>query len=138
MSDRPTSYTRRSVAIGGGIAVALGLAAIGVNAPRWLGRHYRASRYDDLLSRLVDRDAAVKVGKAALLKIDAMSGIPEARKQYLERTIPELRRRLNRRTLTEAARSDVAEGALAEAAGWVLPESVLMLCVVAATETAEA
>src|SRR5262249_40872945 len=45
MNNGPTRYTRRSVAIGGGIAVALGLAAIGVNAPRWLRAK---TAYDDL------------------------------------------------------------------------------------------
>ena len=44
----------------------------------------------------------------------------------------ELRQRFERRTLGEVANADLAEGKLMEVKGWVLPESVALLCVLAA------
>jgi len=126
-------YSRRAVAIGGGIAAALGLTALGVTVPRLLHRH-RATPYDDLLDQLVDREAAVKLGKIAYAKMGAMSGLldltPKA--PVLAR---ELRQRLERRTLAEVTRSDLAMGRLMEIKGWVLPETMVLLSVLAALET---
>lgn len=119
MSDN--SYSRRSVAIGGGIAAALGIAALGITVPRLFGRHYRKTPYDDLFAQLIDRDAATKVGEAALETFKPGSGLPR-----------ELRQRFERRTLGEVANADLAEGKLMEVKGWVLPESVALLCVLAA------
>ncbi len=49
-------YSRRSVAVGGGIAAALGLTALGITMPRLFGRRYPQTPYDDLLAQLIDRD----------------------------------------------------------------------------------
>ena len=119
MNNDPTRFTRRSVAIGGGIAVALGLAAVGVNAPRW----FRAkTAYDDLIQKLIDRDAAETVGRAVIGSAtfdtrDVAAG---------------LRKRIGPRALAEVAKEDLARNRLIEAKGWVLPETVGLLCVVAA------
>ena len=119
-------FSRRAVAIGGGIAAALGIAALGVTVPRLLGRRYRQSPYDDLFAQLVDRDEAVKVGRAMLdggFRIDA-------------RTVGrDLRQRFERRNLDEVTDSDLAQGKLLEAQGWVLPESLALLCALAAEES---
>jgi hypothetical protein len=124
MSEKGLS--RRAVAIGGGIAVALGLGAIGITVPRLLSRHYRSSPYDDLLTQLIDRDAAVRVGNAAM---DSRAGRPVA--QDLAKG---LRQRFERRTLAEVTNSDLAQGKLSEVKGWVLPESLALLCILAAEE----
>jgi hypothetical protein len=119
MSNGPSRYTRRSVAIGGGVAVALGLAAIGVNAPRWLRAK---TAYDDLLNKLIDRDAAETVGHAVI-----------GTATFDTHAVAEnLRKRLSARSLAEVAEDDLAQNRLIEAKGWVLPETVGMLCVVAA------
>lgn len=120
--------SRRAVAIGGGIAAALGLAAIGITVPRLFGHHYRPSPYDDLFAHLIDRDAAVKVGRAVL---DAQPGHAPKRAELASL----LRQRLGRRTLTEIANADLAQGRLAEVHGWVLPETLVLLCVLTALES---
>ncbi len=125
--------SRRAVTVGGGIAATLGLLAVGVTVPRLIGHHYRASRYDDLFANLIDRDEAVKLGQAALrqgtkYQFDSVLSDPIA---GLARN---LRSRLERRTLAEVANSDLAEGRLAEVQGWVLPQSLVLLCMLAARE----
>jgi len=119
MSGSGRNYTRRSVAIGGGVAVALGLAAIGINAPRW----FRAkTAYDDLLNKLIDRDAAETVGHA-------MIGTASFDTRQVA---DDLRKRFGARTLADVAKEDIAQNRLVEAKGWVMPETVGLLCVVAA------
>ena len=119
MNDNSSRFTRRSVAIGGGIAVALGLAAVGVNAPRW----FRAkTAYDDLLAKLIDRDAAETVGHAVI-----GSATLDTRE-----VAADLRQRIGTRSLAEVAKEDLAQNRLIEARGWVLPQTVGLLCVVAA------
>jgi len=119
MSDR--GFSRRAVTIGGGIAAALGITALGVTVPRLLRRRYRQTPYDDLLSQLIDRDAAAKVG----LIVDGRSE-PQT-------IAPELRRRLGRRTLAEVTNADLAEGKLTEVKGWVMPATLVLLCSLAAS-----
>ena len=119
MNNDPTRYTRRSVAIGGGVAVALGLAAVGINAPRWLRAK---TAYDDLLEKLIDRDSAATVGHAVIgtATVDTRE------------VAADLRRRIGTRPLAEVAKEDLAQNRLIEAKGWVFPQTVGLLCVVAA------
>lgn len=58
MNERRVS--RRTMVVGGGVAAALGAAALGLTLPRLFGRRYAPTPYDDLLAQLVDRDAAGK------------------------------------------------------------------------------
>jgi hypothetical protein len=119
-------YSRRAVAVGGGIAVALGLTAVGVTVPRLLHHRYRPSPNDDLFAYLVDRDAAVRVGKAVEmpppnhLTFDLAGG---------------LRKSLKGRTLAEATHEDLAKGLVVEVKGWVLPATVVGLAMLAAQES---
>ncbi len=112
--------------VGGGIAAALGIAALGITVPRLFGHRYRRTPYDDLFAQLVDRGEAAKVGSAAL---DSMGRVPAAK------VAKEVRQRLDQRTLLEAVNSDLAEGKLAEVHGWVLPETLVLLCALAALES---
>jgi hypothetical protein len=128
------SFSRRAVAIGGGIAAALGLTAIGITVPRLFGRRYRQTPYDDLLAQLVDREAAVKLGKVAYEKMGEISGIADLYPKA-PALASELRQRLERRTLAEVTRSDLATGRLVEIKGWVLPETMVLLSVLAALES---
>jgi hypothetical protein len=129
MSER--GFSRRSVAIGGGIALTLGLGALGVSVPRWLHR-YRPSPYDDLLAQLVDRDSAASVGAAALAghAFASVSGLGST--VSAAHLATELRHRLERRSLAEVTDSYLAQGKLSEVKGWVLPETLVVLGALAA------
>src|SRR5262249_41753615 len=95
--------------------------------PRLLARRYRSSPYDDLFAQLLDRDAAVKVGNAAMDNGNAKPAISDL--------AMELRQRFERRNLAEVTNSDLAQGKLSEVNGWVMPESLVLLCVLAAEES---
>lgn len=124
MNER--GFSRRAVAIGGGIAAALGITALGVTVPRLLGRRYRQSAYDDLFAQLVDREAAVRVGRSVLARGTAFN---------IKAVGRDLRQRLERRTLHEVTDSDLAQSSLTEVEGWVLPSTLALLCALAAEES---
>lgn len=124
MSD--TGFSRRAVTVGGGIAAALGIAALGITVPRLFRRHYPRTPYDDLLVQLIDRDEAVKVGQWVA---DQLHAPPRLGPKALAKT---LRSRMERRTLAEVTNSDLAQGRLSEVKGWVLPETLVLLCLLAA------
>ncbi|MEJ1970615.1 MAG: hypothetical protein WDN03_18605 [Rhizomicrobium sp.] len=126
MSER-RSFSRRAVTIGGGIALALGLGALGLSVPSLLRKRYRASAYDDLLDDLVDRDAAIKVG-AAFRAQTAAKPEPQALGKAL-------RHRLERRTLADVTGSDLAQSRMLEVKGWVMPETLVLLSVLASEES---
>lgn len=130
MSDK--GFSRRAVTVGGGIAAALGLTALGVTVPRLFGHHYRKTPYDDLLAQLVDRDAAAKVGRAALGQDAAQPGMVMPWQLSTRTIVKALRARLERRTLAEVTNAELAEGALVEVRGWVMPSTLVMLSVLAA------
>ncbi len=100
--------------------------------PKLFGHRYPKTPYDDLFAHLIDRGEAVKVGKAALEPYMAMAGRfapPQLDPKWVART---LRGRLDRRSLADVTNSDLAEGRLTEVKGWVLPETLVLLCVLAA------
>jgi len=108
---------------GGGIAAALFATALGLTLPRWLGHSYAPTPYDDLLGRLVDREAAARVGQAVRESVPSLDDKKIAR---------ELRQRFEERDLTDVMDSDTAEGRISEVGGWVMPESLAELCALAA------
>jgi len=128
-------YSRRAVAIGGGIAAALGITALGVTVPRLLGHRYRQSAYDDLFAQLQDRDAAVRVGRATLNQRHGLPPLGTGGLQDSKALARALRQRLERRTLHEVTDSDLAQNSLAEVQGWVMPVTVVLLSVLAADES---
>ncbi|MBS0471245.1 MAG: hypothetical protein JSR60_09250 [Proteobacteria bacterium] len=115
----PQGPTRRMVAIGGSITAALGLAALGLTVPRLLG--HRKTPYDDLLNQLTDRDAAIRLGRVSPAVIDKAE-MAEA-----------LRQRLTHHSLQDVTAADVAAGRIVEVKGWVLPETLVELCSLAAS-----
>jgi hypothetical protein len=121
MNERHIS--RRTMMAGGGIAGALFATALGLTLPRWLRRHYAPTAYDDLLNRLVDRDAAARVGQVVRDSVPLLDD---------KRIARELRQRFEERDLTEVVDADTAEGRISEAGGWIMPESLTELCVLAA------
>jgi hypothetical protein len=118
-----SGVSRRTMMAGGGIAAALGATALGLTLPRWLRRRYAPTPYDDLLDRLVDREAAARVGQAVRDSVATLDDKKIAR---------ELRQRFEERALPEVLDADTAEGRIAEAGGWVMPMSLAELCALAA------
>ncbi|HEY1614129.1 MAG TPA: hypothetical protein VGF97_10605 [Rhizomicrobium sp.] len=98
-----------------------GIAVAAFEASRLFGSHHSASAYDDLLALLPDRDSAAIVGKAAAHLTPSSDGDAAA-----------LRRDLKQHGLTQLAVADAVADRLAEVHGWLLPDSLASLCVLAA------
>ena len=118
-------FTRRNVLIAGGGAAAV--AGLGAGARLLLRKRYAPSPYDDLLSLLDDRDADAQIGETVLAEVDDFE--PQA-------TADDLRARLAKRPLAAALAEDAAQNRLVEASGWVLPETLGLLCALAAKAAA--
>lgn len=109
-----------------GLAGAAGLAIAGaaiVEAPKLWAPKHPSSPYDDLLAQVPDRDSAMRVGEAYLaghrgFNAAAAAGI--------------LRRRLEVHSFGAILENDLLQAHMAEARGWVLPETLLSLCALAA------
>jgi hypothetical protein len=119
------SQSRRRWLIG--VVAAIAAAGVAVRElPLLRVHHYRRSRYDDLLAKLVNRDASTRFGKALVV-----SGAPP--KSGAIATL--LRARLKHADLRSVAREELAEGKLLPAGGWIVPESLALICALAARET---
>lgn len=113
---------KRRLVIGGG-AAALVAAGVAVKGKSLFAKHYPPTPYDDVLTHLVDRDAAARLGPAAL---SALPGFTPAQ------GAAQLRARLGAHGLTAAAQADADAGRIVEARGWLLPESVALISALAA------
>lgn len=112
-----------------GLLSVLGLAGIAALEgprlfPKLFERRYPRTPFDDLFAALADRENAVRLGAAlansAPRRLDAR--ILAAR----------LRSKIGGHSLALAIADDVAQGRLIEAEGWLVPESLAELCVLAA------
>ena len=104
----------RSVAAAGAAVTARALPL-----HRLFVKHYPPTPYDDVLARLDDRDPGGPVRRGGARRAGcASAGGPAAR--------PAGRR------LAAAAQADIAANRLAEADGWLVPESVMLLAALAA------
>jgi len=113
--------TRRNLLIGAGGAVVFAGAVF--EATRLVRRRHAPSPYDDLLVRLDDRDAAAAIGEEVLV------GTPDF---DAPAAAGELRARFAHAGMAQTAAGDAAQGRLVEAHGWVLPETLGLLCALAA------
>jgi hypothetical protein len=117
--------TRRIILIGaGGVVV---LAVGGYEGRRLLRKRYAPSPYDVLLALLDDRDADAQIGEAVLADIDDFD--PKLAAE-------ELRERIGKRPLAQVMIEDIGEGRVQEAGGWVMPETLALLCALAAKAAA--
>ena len=117
--------TRRNILIGaGGVVV---LAAAGFEGRRLFRKRYAPSPYDDLLALLDDRDADAQIGEAVLADIDDFDANLVA---------DEVREGIAKRPLAQVLIEDISEGRLLEAGGWVMPETLALLCTLAAKAAA--
>jgi hypothetical protein len=115
------AFTRRVVVIGVATVAAAGVAA--VEGPKLLKPRHAPSPYDDLLDRLDDRDAAAQIGEAVLAGRTGFDAAKVAEK---------LRKKLRFRRLSRVNAEDAAAYRVVEANGWILPETLALLCALAA------
>ena len=111
---------REALIAGGGAAV---LVAAGVGGRFLLRKRHAPSPYDDLLALLDDRDADAQIGETVLAEVEEFD--PKA-------VADDLRARIGIRPLSKVLADDTAEGRVVEAGGWVLPETLGLLCALAA------
>jgi len=102
------------------------VAAAGVAATAGLYRftdlfvkHYAPTPYDDLLTRLTDREEAAKLGAQLTGSFDLASQSMRLRDTF------------RKQDLAAAANADIAAGRMVEIGGWVLPETVALLSALA-------
>ena len=115
------AQTTRRVLIGTIAAVAA--AAVAVRELPGLLRHrYSRTPYDDLLSQLPDRESGVAFGRAASKNApssaDAIARL--------------LRERLENERLRSVSARELSENHVFVVGGWVVPESVALICALAA------
>lgn len=115
---------RQTLYIGGGAVV---LAGAGIGGRALLRKRYAPSPYDDLLALLNNRDAAAQIGETVLAGESSFD--PKA-------TADQLRARIAGRPLSAVLTEDASKGHLLEAAGWVLPETLGLICALAAKAAA--
>lgn len=117
--------TRRNAMLAGGGVVAL--AAAGVGGRMLLRKRYAPSPYDDLLDLVEDRDAAAQIGETVLAEVEEFE--PKA-------LADQLRGRIAGRPLATVLAEDASEGRIVEGSGWVLPETLGLICALAAKAAA--
>jgi hypothetical protein len=115
---------RNALMAGGGAAV---VVAAGVGGRLVLRKRYAPSPYDDLLALLENRDAAAQIGETVLANIETFE--PSA-------AAAQLRQRIAGRPLAAVTTEDAAQGRIVEAGGWVLPETLGLICALAAKAAA--
>jgi hypothetical protein len=102
-------------------AAVVGIAAI--EAPRIFAPRYAPTPFDDLFAKLPDRDNAARLGQAWLAENKAFDA---------DKVAKALRVHLAERPLDTVIDSDLAGARIMEAHGWVLPETLVTLCALAA------
>jgi len=116
-----TFLSRRNLLVAGGSVVVV--AGVAFEATRVLRKRYAPSPYDDLLVKLEDRDGSAQIGEAVLAEVDDFDAKTVA---------TQLRAKLQHASLGDIAAADAAAERLLEAHGWVLPQSLALLCALAA------
>jgi hypothetical protein len=122
-----STITRRPFLAGFLAAFGVGIVGGGIyEFPKLFKKHYPPTPYDDLLALLPDRDAAVRLGKADAAVSSATS---------TQALAAHLRAEFGPRPLLEILEADLRSNRLVELKGWVLPESLVSLCTLAAKAT---
>jgi hypothetical protein len=103
-----------------GVAIA---GAAGYEGWRYFAKRYPPTPYDDLLSQLSDREAAKQIGRAFLA---TNSGLTPAN------AAAALRKRIGTRAIATVVQDEIAAGDIVEAAHWLLPQTLVGLCALAA------
>jgi hypothetical protein len=111
---------RQTLYLGGSAAV---LVAGGVGGRLLLRKRYAPTPYDDLIALVHDRDAAAQIGETVLAQVDDFEPVAMA---------VDLRTRIAGRPLGAVLTEDAGDEKLVEAGGWVLPETLGLICALAA------
>ena len=121
----PPKLSRRSLTVGG-IAVAVTAAVAGAvyEVPK-LFKHRAKGQYADLVNLLDDPDQAAAVGRAV-----HTNNIDVPIEEFV---VAPFKKRLAGRPLAALAVEDSARGLVAEAGGWVIPQAVAEICLLAAS-----
>lgn len=115
------AWTRRAIVIG--TVAIVGTTAAVLEGPKLLRKRHTPSPYDDLLDQLDDRDACAQIGEAYL------AGKPG----FTPGTVAaDLRRRLAGTSLENASVEEANRGRVVEANRWLMPESLALMCALAA------
>jgi hypothetical protein len=122
--SEPFNPTRRIAVIAAAAAAIAGAAAL--EWTRLLGKRYAATPFDDLLGKLGDREASVVFGRAILNKGKSIEGGQIAKL---------MRQRLASVGFGDLAHTEAQRSDLAEADGWVVPKSVMLMAALAALNT---
>lgn len=115
-----TVSRRQTFWVGAGVAAAI---AGGVGGRMLLRKRYAPTPYDDLIALVHDRDAAAQIGETVLAEVEDFEPIARA---------VDLRAHIAGRPLAIALTDDAAKGHLVEGGGWVLPETLGLICALAA------
>lgn len=83
-------------------------------------KHYAPTPYDDLLTRLIDREEAIRLGA----RVTDVAGVPQQ--------AAELRSALGGRDLASVVQADIAAGRLMDVDGWLVPQTLAQLSALAA------
>ncbi|HWY60303.1 MAG TPA: hypothetical protein VNW15_00230 [Rhizomicrobium sp.] len=113
------TVSRRVVGFGAAVLAVVGAGTIGVR--RIFGPWYAPTPYDDLLHQIVDREPA------ALFGAEAAKTMP-----HLDVAALAARLRQPGFALSRRARGDAEAGRVAEAGGWLVPETVVFYSALAA------
>lgn len=116
------SISRRTV-VAGAVGLATAAGALAYEGWRIFGRHYPPTPYDDLLALLPDRVAARQLGVAFLAKHPNFTAAKAAHA---------LRQHIGRQPLQSVLAAEIARGQVTEAGHWVLPQTLVGLCALAA------
>jgi hypothetical protein len=101
----------------------MAVGGIGYESWRLRRRHYPPTPYDDLLDLLEDRGPARLIGRAFLQTHANFTAATAARA---------LRQRVRARALSSVLAQEIADGHITEAAHWIMPETLVGLCALAA------
>jgi hypothetical protein len=115
------SKVTRRIAIG--VVAAAVAAVVAVRELPLLRRHhFKRTPYDDLMTKLDDRDAAASFGKS----FTSAKPLNPAALATL------LRARLKTDSLAQVSQRELAQGRVLEVGGWIVPETFTLLCALAA------
>jgi hypothetical protein len=106
--------------LGGSVAA---VVAGGVGGRLLLRKRYAPTPYDDLIGLVEDRDAAAQIGETVLAEVDDFEPVGMAE---------DLRTRIAGHPLAKVLPEDASDGRVVEAGGWVLPETLGLICALAA------
>ncbi|MBV9572148.1 MAG: hypothetical protein JO056_12990 [Alphaproteobacteria bacterium] len=115
---------RRTIVAGSAAGLAIVAAgAIALRPDRLLRKRYPPTPYDDLLGLLTDRELARQIGRVYLSGHANFTSATAA---------GALRKHIAHRPLEIVLTDEVASGQLVEAAHWIMPETLVGLCALAA------